>query len=175
MAVQFGAGVDPQDYKRGMRRFASGVTIVTTRYRNEMVGLASTSVSSVSAEPPVLLVCVNRTTSSHGAIVSARSFCVNILRGGDDELASRFGRSENRSTRFEGRDWRALVTGAPALVGCLASFDCKVVKELSADSHTVFFGRVVAMQTWSDDVDPLLYWDGAYKASAAVKAPVPPG
>lgn len=162
--------VEPKDFKHGMRRLASGVTIVTTSYRGDMFGLASTSVSSVSAEPPVLLVCVNRTASSHDPIAQSGRFCVNLLRRGDDELAGRFGRPENRLSRFVGRDWQTLVTGAPALVGCLASFDCAVVNELSAHSHTVFFGRVAAIRTWSEDIDPLLYWDGAYRTPSAVGA-----
>jgi flavin reductase len=56
------------------------------------------------------------------------------------------------------------VTGAPALAGCLASFDCVVSQQLEASSHTVFFGRVVRTRLWAEHIDPLLFWDGAFRS-----------
>jgi len=158
--------VDPQSYKQGMRRLASGVTIVTTQFEGQSFGLLSTGVSSVSMNPPVLLVCVNRLASSHDPIAHSGRFCVNVLRQSDRDLANRFSSSSHRASRFIDRQWQALVTGAPGLVGCLASFDCVVTRALSAETHTVFFGDVAEVRLWSDTIDPLLYWDGTFHASA---------
>ncbi|BAT61905.1 flavin-dependent monooxygenase, reductase subunit HsaB [Variibacter gotjawalensis] len=150
-------------FKSGMRRLASGVTVVTTAHENKQYGLVSTGLTSVSAEPPVLLICINQAATSHDPIARSGRFCVNVLRAGDEALAKRFGDPAQRSKRFLSREWQTLATGAPALVGSLASFDCIVTRALAADSHTVFFGRVADVRLWSEEVDPLLYWDGAYR------------
>jgi flavin reductase len=156
-------------YKRGMRRLASGVTIITTEHRCERFGLLSTGIASVSADPPILLTCINRSASSHDPIAHSGRFCVNVLPQGDDELAGRFSSSRYREDRFLGREWTQLATGAPALVGCLASFDCIVARALSAETHTVFFGSVVDVRLWSETIEPLLYWNGSFRM-----APVAP-
>jgi len=155
------------DYKQGMRRFASGVTIVATEHAGQRFGLVSTGVSSVSADPPVLLICVNRSASSHDPIARAGRFSVNVLRNGDEDLARRFSSPEHRATRFIDRRWERLATGAPALVDCLVSFDCFVNRALAADTHTVFFGRVAEVRVWDATLNPLLYWNGEYRASSA--------
>jgi flavin reductase len=159
------SAVDPASYRQGMRRLASGVTVITTAHEGGRFGLVSTGVASVSAEPPMLLVCVNQAASSHDPIVRSGHFCVNVLREDDQELAARFSSPQHRATRFVGREWRVLATGAPALAGCLASFDCLVERALAAGTHTVFFGQVAEVRCWTPDVDPLLYWDGAYRAA----------
>ena len=163
---------EPGLYKRGMRRLAAGVAVIATEYQGERFGLLSTSVASVSAEPPVLLACIGRTASSHDPILHSSCFCVNLLQRGDEEIAGRFSSSKHRESRFLGSEWTALATRAPALVGCLASFDCVVTRSIAAETHTVFFGSVVDVRLWSDSVEPLLYWDGSYRAPARADAAV---
>jgi flavin reductase len=150
-----------------MRRLAAGVSIVATEYLGERFGLLSTSFTSVSADPPVLLVCIGRLALSHDPIAHSGRFCVNVLQQGDEELANRFSSPKYRNSRFDGRQWTILATRAPALVGCLASFDCMVSRAIAAETHTVFFGSVAEVRLWSGSVDPLLYWDGSYRAQAA--------
>jgi flavin reductase len=159
---------EPGLYKRGMRRLAAGVTVIATEHQGERSGLVSTSVTSVSADPPVLLACIGKSASSHDPVAHSGRFCVNVLQRGDEELADRFSSSKQRESRFLGREWTVLATGAPALVGCLASFDCVVARSLDAETHTVFFGSVVSVRLWSVAVEPLLYWDGAYRMPAAM-------
>lgn len=161
-------GAEAAHYKQGMRRLASGVVIVTTLHDGQRSGLAMTGVTSVSAEPPVLLICVNRSASSHDLISRSKRFCVNVLHESDTEVAARFATSHLRETRFSDREWVPLATGAPALTGCLASFDCAVENALAAATHTVFFGSVLDVRLWAEDVNPLLYWDGAYRLGAPV-------
>lgn len=160
---------DSDLFKRGMRRLASGVSIVTTAEGGERHGMAATSVCSVSAEPPTLLVCVNRTATTHAVIGRAGFFCVNFLAENDDELARRFATPLGRETRFQGRDWTTLITAAPALVGSLASFDCEVTDSIGVDSHTVFIGRVKAIELWHERIVPLVYLDGRFDT---VRAPL---
>jgi flavin reductase len=157
-------------YKQGMRRLAAGVTVIATEYQGERFGLLSTSVTSVSAEPPVLLACVSRTASGHDPIAHSGRFCVNVLQQADVEIAGRFSSSKHRESRFLGREWTILATRAPALVDCLASFDCVVTRSIAAETHTVFFGSVVDVRLWSESIEPLLYWDGSYRIPAAMPA-----
>ena len=151
-------------FKRGMRRLASGVSIITTAENGERHGMAATSVCSVSADPPTLLVCVNRTATTHAIIGRAGFFCVNFLAESDDDLARRFSSPVDRETRFEGREWTTLATDAPALVDALASFDCEVMQKVEVDSHTVFIGRVKAIELWHERIVPLVYLDGRFDA-----------
>lgn len=157
-------------FKNGMRRLASGVSVVTTRLASGPVGLLSTSVTSVSAEPPVLLFCVNKSTSSHDAFLSSKSFCVNVLEEADQMVATRFGSSTFRDVRFEDRDWQELATGAPALKGCSVSFDCEVISQIEVSTHTIFLGQVADVRQWTENCAPLLYWNGDYHLSQAQAA-----
>lgn len=153
---------DADLFKRGMRRLASGVSIVTTFDAGQPHGMVATSVCSVSAEPPALLVCVNRSTLSHAAIQRAGFFCVNVLDESDDDLARRFSNPAERTRRFAEREWATLATGAPALAGAAASFDCVVMETVDVQSHTIFIGHVKAVELWRKEHAPLVYHDGKF-------------
>lgn len=155
-------------FKAGMRRLASGVSVITTALHSEWYGLVATSVCSVSVEPPSLLVCVNRASSSHDAIHAAGVFCVNLLGQSDDAIATRFGDPQHRHARFANRDeWAVLATGAPALVGALASFDCEIAETVASGSHTIFIGTVRAAELWQNEIVPLIYLDGRFGGCVA--------
>jgi flavin reductase (DIM6/NTAB) family NADH-FMN oxidoreductase RutF len=157
--------IDGALFRRGMRRLAAGVSIVTTIEGDTPHGLVVTSVSSVCAEPePSLLICINRDSSSHDVIDRAKVFCVNVLSSNDMELAQRFSLPEFRGRRFEHCAWTPLVTGAPALPSALASFDCEITHVMPVHSHTIFVGAVRDLKLWQSDVDALLYLDGQYQA-----------
>jgi flavin reductase len=163
--------IDGALFKRGMRRLAAGVSIITTMEHSVPQGLVATSVCSVCVEPePSLLVCVNFNSSCHDTISRTGIFCVNLLSAGDIELARRFSTPESRDKRFEETPWVQLVTGAPALPTALASFDCEVTQVISVHSHTVFIGAVRDIKLWQRDVDALLYVDGQYGALASTAA-----
>ncbi|MBF9232219.1 flavin reductase family protein [Microvirga alba] len=153
----------PDAFRIGMRRLASGVTIVTAAAEDGLSGLVATSVASVSVHPPAILVCVNRFGTSHEAIKQSGHFCINVLGQADREVAYLFSRPNNHATRFQSSRWSSLRTGAPALVDCLASFDCRISETADAGTHTVFFGQVLETRLWADSIKPLLYWDGAYR------------
>jgi flavin reductase len=148
-------------FKRGMRRLASGVSIVTTLYEGGYKGLVATSISSLSSEPPSLLVCVNRVSSSHGMFHRSGVFCVNLLGDADAAVAASFS-SADKARRFTEGTWTPLTTGAPALVTSLASFDCRVANAIDFETHTIFIGVIEAVELWQDDIAPLLYVDGRY-------------
>jgi flavin reductase len=163
--------IDGTLFKRGMRRLAASVSIVTTTEQSVPHGIVATSICSVCAEPePSLLVCINNTASCHDVIRRAGIFCVNPLRTDDIELARRFSSSEARAQRFKESPWVELVTGAPALPTALASFDCEIVQVIPVHSHTIFIGAVRDIRLWQGDLDALLYIDGQYGALASSAA-----
>jgi flavin reductase len=151
------------DFKSGMRRLASGVSLITTiDEAGVRHGMIATSVVSVSAEPPTLLACINKTASCHDVVTTSGLFCVSLLGEENDEVASIFSSSRFRDLRFKTGDWRPLSTGAPALVNSLASFDCRVKHSVEADSHTIFIGAVEAVELWNKPLNPLVYMNGSY-------------
>ena len=138
--------VDATAFKRGMRHLAASVTLITTRHRDLRGGLTATAVCSVSAEPPQILVCVNKTASAHDPIGEAGFFCVNILAPDHRKIAERFAGMDGveGDERFADMgDWSTLTTGAPVLKGCPVSFDCKLVTKVAAGTHTIYIGEIV--------------------------------
>lgn len=160
--------VDLDQFIAAMRQLAAGVTLVTTADGERKAGLTATAVCSVSAEPPQILVCVNRSADAHPVMAAAGVFAVNVLSAEQMDLANRFaGRDGTQGeARFEAGDWRRLATGAPTLEGCLASFDCRTVATLDAGTHTVLVGEVQAVALGSGM--PMVYHDGEYGLVARV-------
>lgn len=168
--------VDTRAFKLGMRSLASAVSVVTSAHAGHRYGMAATAVCSASAEPPTVLVCVNRLAGTHAAIDKSAAFCVNVLRAEDFELSNIFSGAQSGEGRFKSREWLRLATGAPALADALVSFDCRVVKKLQHGSHTIFLGEVAQLRGGRKG-KPLLYAEAQYAklASLAHGEPLPEG
>jgi flavin reductase len=143
-----------------MRRFATGVTIVTTSNADGIHGFTVNAFASVTAEPPTVLVCVNRTARAHPIITDSGGFCVNILALEQQPLAEKFQGGEPHE-RFNGVVHRAGPSGSPILDGVLAYVDCQVEEELNSGTHTIFIGRV--LEAGERVGAPLGYFDRAYR------------
>ncbi|MCF1462067.1 flavin reductase [Agrobacterium vitis] len=155
--------MDIARFKLGMRRLASGVSLITTLSDGVRHGLVATAVSSVSGDPPSLLICVNRNASAHGHIERSGIYCVNILSESAQPIVASFSSAIDRDKRFLRGEWQTLKTGAPALVDSLASFDCEVRHALSYATHTIFIADIVATELWDSTDAPLVYLDGRYR------------
>jgi flavin reductase (DIM6/NTAB) family NADH-FMN oxidoreductase RutF len=163
--------IDAVAFKKGMRHLAASVTLITTRHHDLRGGLTATAVCSVSAEPPQLLVCVNKTASAHDPIGEAGFFCVNILSPQHRKIAERFAGMDGveGDDRFRDMgDWSTLSTGAPVLKGCPVSFDCRLVTRVAAGTHTIYIGEIVDL-TLDPAAPALLYCDGAFVHGDALK------
>ena len=148
------------DFRAVMRRFPTGVTIVTTLDESGgPKGFTANAFASVSMTPPMVLVCVNRAARSHPLIASAGKFCVNVLALEQEKWAVHFA---SRSTRdpFEGLKYHADKTGAPVIDEALGYLDCELAEEHTAGTHTIFLGNVVACG--SHDGAPLGYFNAGY-------------
>ena len=166
--------IDAVAFKKGMRHLAASVTLITTRHQELRGGLTATAVCSVSAEPPQILVCVNKTASAHDPIGEAGLFCVNILAPDHRKLAERFAGMDGieGDERFcDMGDWFTLSTGAPVLKGCPVSFDCKLVTKVAAGTHTIYIGEIVDVALHETAL-PLLYADGTFVHGEALKKAV---
>src|SRR6201996_7563623 len=125
-------------FRLGMRRVASGGLIGATGGEEGPKGFVVPSVSSVALDPtPFLLVCVNKSVSSHDALIRAQVFSVNVLAEQQVDVARRFSSSELKNARFEGGAWEVLETGAPIFRGALANFDCRLMTTMTVQTHTV--------------------------------------
>jgi len=150
----------PTDFRAVMRRFATGVTVVTTSFEGKPKGFTANAFASVSAEPPMVLICVNRDSRSHPLIERAGHFCVNILRLDQQSIAMQFA-SHDPVDPFEGMPYETAATGSPVLAGTLGFLDCKLEEEHSAGTHTVFIGTVVECRATGGA--PLGYFNAGYR------------
>ena len=168
--------VDVEQFKMGMRSLAGAVSIITTAQAGHRHGMTATAVCSATADPPTVLICVNKLASTNGAIGKSKVFCVNVLRSEDWELSTSFSGAHTGEGRFKSRDWTRLATGSPVLIDSLVSFDCRVVKHLVHGTHTIFLGQVEQVLLGKKG-RPLLYSEGQYAklASLTLGEPLPEG
>jgi flavin reductase (DIM6/NTAB) family NADH-FMN oxidoreductase RutF len=157
--------VDRMQFRAALRRWASGVTIVTTRAGERALGMTMSAFASVSLEPPLVLACADRRSHTCPAIAESGVFAVNVLAAGQRELSARFATDGNEAVRFEGLACRSGPTGAPWLPDVLAVLDCRVVAAHDAGDHVIYVGRVEATEV-APGGEPLLYYDAAYQALA---------
>ena len=168
--------IEPQQFKAGMRSLPGAVNIITSANASHRYGMTATAVCSVSADPPTILVCINKLASTHDAISKSKVFCVNVLRAEDWELSTSFSGQQTGEGRFRTRNWSKLATGSPVLIDSLASFDCRVVKNMTHGTHTIFLGQVEQV-LFGKKGKPLLYSEGQYAklASLTLGEPLPEG
>jgi len=156
------------DFRAAMRGLASGVSLVTTRdLSGASHGMAATAVMSVSAEPPRLLICVNKAASMHDPLVASGYFAVNFLAAEQAAMVGLFSSAQKRHLRFADSRWTKLETGAPVLEGAVATLDCRVVQRIDAETHSMFLGDVVATLSTADARAPLLHYHGGLGGFAA--------
>ena len=159
-------GSDPTDLRNrflaGMSQAAATVNIVTTDGTAGRFGVTVSAFSSVSAEPPMVLVCINRRSPVSDALATNGCFAVNVLSMAQRSLAHTFAGSSDSSTPYDfgTARWNAFATGAPMLSGAIAGFDCALATSVDAGTHRIFIGRVVDVGTTA--ADPLLYSNRKY-------------
>lgn len=152
---------EPADFKAVMGRFATGVTIVTTRLGSVRAGLTVNAFCSVSLNPPLVLISIDRASSIHGVLLQAGIFAVNFLAADQQNVSRCFAQhSDYRAREFCGCETSVAATGSPILRESLGFVDCRIVDVFPGGDHSVIIGRVEALS--SADRTPLLYFRGAY-------------
>jgi flavin reductase (DIM6/NTAB) family NADH-FMN oxidoreductase RutF len=150
---------DAAEFRSVLGKFATGVTIITAMDGDEPVGVAANSFTSVSLDPPLVLFCVARSSTTWPRIERARKFAVNILGEHQEELSQLF--AKTGADRVGRCDWHQGVGGSPVLHETLASLDCVFWAEYDGGDHIIVVGRVLDLGL-EHDAGPLLFFRGKY-------------
>lgn len=160
-----------QAFRMAMRRVASTVAIVSAQRGGERHGTTATSVTSISMDPPSVLVCFNQASRLHDFLHNQDRFCINVLHTANLDIAKVFSSSATAAERFATGDWRTDADGVPYLADAQANLFCQKEQEITYGSHTIFIGRVLQALI-REDVSPLVYRDGCYGSVAAGTVPI---
>ena len=152
--------VDKDTFRAAMGSFAAGVTVVTTvGIDGQPQGLTATAFSSVSADPPLALVCIAKKSSTHAHFAASGVFAVSFLASDQAEVSQLF--ASSGADKFGGAEWRAGELGAPLLGGTIGHAECRVVHAYDGGDHTIFVGEIEYAETLEGE--PLTYFRGAYR------------
>lgn len=152
--------IDEAGFRKAMGCFATGVTVVTTEHEGERIGITVSAFCSLSLNPPLVLVCIEKSSRAHDLIAKAERFSVNILHEGQQDVSARFAsRTENRFQDVSVRNGRLKV---PLLEDALAAIECRLHASLPGGDHTIYIGEVVSAGI--GDLRPLLYFRSEYRA-----------
>lgn len=147
-------------FRLAMRRVAATVNVISLTVEGRPLGITATAVSSLSMDPPSLLVCINRTATVHASMADMDAFRVNILHRDQEEIARMFADRTLEALRFAD-GWELSAEGPPRLIDAQASVLCRRIDAHQFGTHSIFIG-VIEDLCVRDDVAPLLYWNGRY-------------
>jgi flavin reductase (DIM6/NTAB) family NADH-FMN oxidoreductase RutF len=163
--IELAPETSTDDFRGAMRHLVGAVSVITAGRGNDITGMTVTSVSSLSLEPPTLIVSINRVSSTWPVLRRFGVFGVNVLTSDQIDVAERFSGKNGLKgrERFAGGKWIARGPGAPLLVGAAAAIDCEVEDVIERHSHAIVIGRVRDL-TLSKRESALAYWHGRYVA-----------
>ena len=161
------AEISSSDFRRACGQFATGVTVVTARDGDGVRGMTANSFTSVSLEPPLILVSVDRRNRTHGLLETEASFVVNVLAQSQRDVSDRFaGRHGDLQHRFDDLPHHLTEDGVPVLDETLVSFVCRREAVYPGGDHSLFLGRVERIVSRADR-EPLLFYAGGYRSLPA--------
>lgn len=148
--------IDPMQFRNTLAQWASGVTVVTTTHNGLRYGMTASSFSSVSLEPPLILICVGKAAFTHDLLLETGTFGVNILNSKQLQIGKRFAEKHgNYIDRFSDLNVVTGSTGSPLMADALAWLECRTIKAVDAGDHTIFIGEVI--DSAINGGEPLLY------------------
>ncbi|WP_213957592.1 flavin reductase family protein [Variovorax sp. dw_954] len=156
---------EPTAFKSAMRELARGVSIVTVQVGVERSGFTATSVTSLSTDPPTVIACVNRMSSSASLLSRTDRFGVSMLTQAQQRVADSFVgmNGVSGSQRYAAERWIQLTAdGAPVMLDSAISLDCRIEDRIEKHSHWILVGRVLAIHRGEVEDVPLVYWRGGY-------------
>ena len=152
--------IDPDDFRKVLGHFPSGVTVVTAAVDGVASGMTIQSFVSISLDPPLVAFVPAKDSASWLVMRESDSFCVNILTVAQQELCMTMASKDE--DKFAGVDWGLGETGSPVLAGSLAWIDCRTEAVHSAGDHEIVVGRVVKLEAPDNGGDPLLFFKGGF-------------
>lgn len=155
--------ITENDFKNALSRFASGVTVVTTRDDSgKFHGITVSAFCSVSISPPMILICIDRSTASHYAFVESGIFAVNVLSQNQQFISNQF--ASPLQDKFKGVEYRLGEFGLPLIMDCPANLECRVRNVADGGDHTIFIAEIE--HSYIENADPLIYFRGDYRSIA---------
>ncbi len=152
-----------EQLRAAMRAWTSGVTIVTAAYTGDQHGMTVSSFTSVSLDPPLVVISLQTVSRTYELVSRAKAFGVTILASNQQAISERFAdRPADGKDRLDGLETETFVTGAPFIKGGLAFLDCRVIQSIPSGMNTLFIGEVVAVRG-DDHESPLVYHDRQYR------------
>ena len=146
---------------KGLRRFAKSVMVISCMHQGTRYAMSATAVSEVSLDPPIMLICVNRSANMHGALLAGADFAINMLSSQQEQIARNCSGTLRGEDRFSQGDWQASDFGPPILSDALAYFVCRQEQRVDHGTHSIFIGEVVAAHA-AENAHSLVYVDGRY-------------
>ncbi|MGZ8095209.1 MAG: flavin reductase family protein [Methylosarcina sp.] len=154
--------VSGDEFKQALQHWASGVAVVTTQSEKYGVqGMTVTAFSSVSINPPQILVCINESADTGEGILESGYFAVNVLNSDQQNVSNQFAGGSSQRQRFENTSWHTEIPGVPVLDDSIMSLVCKVANKIHAGTHFIIIGEI--QNTLCRSGEPLLYYRGAYR------------
>ncbi len=157
--------VQSEDYRNAMAHYAGHVQLVTTEHAGLRRGVTVTAACSVSDEPPMVLVCLNRSNPNNRVFLESGKFALNTLAVQHQDMAAAFAGFEGKDAdaRFAMGEWDTLSTGSPTLADAMAVFDCNITEHTIMATHMVLFGEVVGLRI-GEKQSSLLFMDRAWRS-----------
>jgi 3-hydroxy-9,10-secoandrosta-1,3,5(10)-triene-9,17-dione monooxygenase reductase component len=154
------ACIDPRSFREVLGHFCTGVTIVTGLLDGEPFGMTCQSFSSVSLDPPLVMFCPSKTSTTWPSLRRAGRFAVNVL--GDDQAQLSQDFAVSGGPKFTGKTWEPGITGAPLIAGAIAYVECVLARVYAAGDHEIVLGQVVALERSASGGMPLLFFRSRY-------------
>jgi 4-hydroxyphenylacetate 3-hydroxylase, reductase component len=152
--------IDPQQLRRVLGHFATGVTVITTKdIAGAPFGLTANAFTSLSLNPPLILICVDKGAQCYSCFADSNVFTVNFLREDQEEISRRF--ATKGADKFAGLNWHEGANGAAILNGAIGHLECKIVQSYEGGDHTIIVGEVLNGVAAGDR--PLLFFKGKYE------------
>lgn len=152
--------ITKEEFRAALGRFASGVTVVTTKDDSgKLFGITVSAFCSVSLEPPLILVCIEKRAGSHHAFQESKAFVVNILREDQQSVSNHF--ASHLEDKFANVEYDAGIKNLPVLRDCLVNLECRLHDSHESGDHTIFIGQIEKATVREEN--PLIYWHGKYR------------
>jgi flavin reductase (DIM6/NTAB) family NADH-FMN oxidoreductase RutF len=163
--------MDQRTFRNIMGTFATGVTVITMPTRDGGAwGMTANSFTSLSLDPTLVVVCVDKSTRTHEFMLDTDAWAVNILAADQEAVSRNFALKEgNEERQMIGTAWRPGQTGAPIIEGVLSYLDCRTYAKCDGGDHTIFLGEVVEAGVSEEKTEPLLFYRGKYRQLAPLE------
>lgn len=152
--------ITKEEFRAALGRFASGVTVVTTKDNSgKLFGITVSAFCSVSLEPPLVLVCIEKRAGSHHAFQESEAFVVNILSEAQQSISNHF--ASHIDDKFAGVEYSSGIADLPVLKDCSANLECRLHQVSEGGDHTIFIGEIEKATITEEN--PLVYWHSKYR------------